>query len=39
LRPIARLGRLPLVNQLVEPLYRLVARHRHRLSRLLGSAG
>lgn len=39
LRPIARLGRLPLVNPLVEPLYRLVARHRHRLSRLLRSAG
>lgn len=36
LRPIARLGRLPVVNLLVEPLYRLVARHRHRLSRILG---
>jgi predicted DCC family thiol-disulfide oxidoreductase YuxK len=38
LRPIARLGRLPVVNRLVEPLYRLVARHRHRLSRLLPPA-
>lgn len=35
LRPIAALGRLPIVNRLVEPLYRLVARHRHRLSRLI----
>ena len=39
LRPIARLGRLPVVNGLVEPLYRLIARHRHRLSRLLPPAG
>jgi predicted DCC family thiol-disulfide oxidoreductase YuxK len=38
LRPIARLGRLPVVNRLVEPLYRLIARHRHRLSRLLPPA-
>ena len=35
LRPLAVLGRLPIVNRLVEPLYRLVARHRHRLSRLI----
>ncbi len=35
LRPIAALGRLPIVNRLVDPLYRLVARHRHRLSRLI----
>ncbi|MGH2488097.1 MAG: thiol-disulfide oxidoreductase DCC family protein [Candidatus Limnocylindria bacterium] len=35
LRPIAALGRLPIVNRLVEPLYRLIARHRHRLSRLI----
>lgn len=35
LRPIAVLGRLPIVNRLVEPLYRLVAHHRHRLSRLI----
>jgi hypothetical protein len=27
------------VNGLVEPLYRLIARHRHRLSRLLPPAG
>ena len=39
LRFIARLGRLPVVNRLVEPMYGLVARHRHRLSRLLRSAG
>jgi predicted DCC family thiol-disulfide oxidoreductase YuxK len=39
LRAIARLGRLPVVNGLVEPLYRLIARHRHRLSRLLPPAG
>jgi hypothetical protein len=36
---VARLGRLPVVNRLVEPMYRLVARHRHRLSRLLRPAG
>jgi predicted DCC family thiol-disulfide oxidoreductase YuxK len=35
LKPIARLGRLPLVRHLVEPLYRLMARHRHRLDRFL----
>jgi predicted DCC family thiol-disulfide oxidoreductase YuxK len=35
LRPIAALGRLPVVNRLVDPLYRLVARHRHRLSGLI----
>jgi predicted DCC family thiol-disulfide oxidoreductase YuxK len=35
LRPIAALGRLPIVNRLVDPLYRIVARHRHRLSRLI----
>ena len=39
LRLVARLGRLPVVNHLVEPVYKLVTRHRHRLSRLLGSAG
>jgi predicted DCC family thiol-disulfide oxidoreductase YuxK len=39
LRIFARLGRLPFVNWLVEPMYGFVARHRHRLSRLLGSAG
>jgi predicted DCC family thiol-disulfide oxidoreductase YuxK len=37
LRPFARLGRLPVVNRLVEPMYGLVARHRHRLSRLFRS--
>lgn len=42
LRPFARLGRLPVVRHLVEPMYGLVARHRHRLSRLFrpqGSSG
>jgi predicted DCC family thiol-disulfide oxidoreductase YuxK len=42
LRAFARLGRLPVVRRLVEPMYGLVARHRHRLSRLLrleGSSG
>lgn len=39
LRVFARLGRLPVVSWLVEPMYGFVARHRHRLSRLLGSAG
>jgi predicted DCC family thiol-disulfide oxidoreductase YuxK len=39
LRLVARLGRLPVVDRLVEPMYGLVARHRHRLSRLLRSAG
>jgi hypothetical protein len=27
------------VNRLIEPMYGLVARHRHRLSRWLGSGG
>lgn len=35
LRFVARLGRLPVVNRLVEPMYGLVARHRHRLSRVM----
>lgn len=39
LRIFARLGRLPVVKLLVEPMYGFVARHRHRLSRLLGSEG
>jgi predicted DCC family thiol-disulfide oxidoreductase YuxK len=39
LRLFARLGRLPIVNRLVEPMYGLVARHRHRLSRLFRSGG
>jgi predicted DCC family thiol-disulfide oxidoreductase YuxK len=37
LRIFARLARLPVVNRLVEPMYGLIARHRHRLSRWLGS--
>lgn len=36
LKPIAWLGRLPLVRELVEPAYALVAANRHLLSRLLG---
>jgi predicted DCC family thiol-disulfide oxidoreductase YuxK len=39
LRIFARLGRLPVVNRLVDPMYGLIARHRHRLSRWLGSGG
>lgn len=37
LRPLAVVGRLPLVALLVEPVYRLLARHRNRLGRLLGA--
>ncbi len=36
LRPVAAVGRLPLLRHLVEPGYALVARHRHRLGRLVG---
>jgi predicted DCC family thiol-disulfide oxidoreductase YuxK len=36
LRPVARLARLPFVRPFVEPGYALVARNRHRISRLLG---
>jgi predicted DCC family thiol-disulfide oxidoreductase YuxK len=39
LRPLALLARLPFVHPLVEPVYRLVARNRHRISRLLGDDG
>lgn len=35
LRLVARVGRTPLVHPLVEPLYRAVAGHRHRLGRML----
>ena len=35
LRLFARIGRLPIIEYLVEPMYRLVARHRHTISRLL----
>ncbi|MBA3689598.1 MAG: DUF393 domain-containing protein [Chloroflexi bacterium] len=34
---IAWVGRLPVIAGLVEPAYRLVARNRHRLGRLLGA--
>jgi 3-demethoxyubiquinol 3-hydroxylase len=36
LRPLAFLARLPGLRSLVEPAYALVARNRHRISRLLG---
>jgi predicted DCC family thiol-disulfide oxidoreductase YuxK len=36
LRPLAVAGRLPMVGAGVERLYQLVARNRHRLSRMLG---
>ena len=36
LRPLALIGRLPLLRSLVQPAYDLVAANRHRLSRLLG---
>jgi predicted DCC family thiol-disulfide oxidoreductase YuxK len=36
LRPLAILARLPFVHPFVEPVYRVIARNRHRISRLLG---
>lgn len=36
LRPLGIVARLPLVRILVEPVYAVVARNRHNLSRLLG---
>jgi predicted DCC family thiol-disulfide oxidoreductase YuxK len=36
LRPLAVLARVPFVSPLVEPVYGLVARNRHRISRLFG---
>lgn len=36
LRPISRLARVPLAMTLVDGGYRLLARNRHRLSRLFG---
>jgi len=36
LRPLAVVARLPLIRSLVEPVYSVVARNRHNLSRLLG---
>lgn len=35
----ARLGRLPVIRHLVGPMYGLIARHRHRISRLLRLEG
>lgn len=37
--PLARVGRLPLLARMVEPGYRLFARHRARFSWLAGSFG
>ncbi len=36
LRPFAAIGRLPLLHGLVEPVYGMIARNRHRLGRLVG---
>lgn len=36
LRPLAMIAELPLVRRFVEPLYRLVARNRGRLSQVVG---
>ncbi len=38
LRSLALVGRLPLISALVEPGYRLLARHRDPLGRLVGAA-
>ena len=37
LRPLSRIGRLPLMDRLVEPVYRRIADNRHLLSRMLGA--
>src|SRR4051794_40123936 len=37
LRPIAVAARLPVVRNLVEPAYRLVAANRHRIGRWIGA--
>jgi predicted DCC family thiol-disulfide oxidoreductase YuxK len=37
LRPLSLVAGLPLFDRLVEPVYRLVARNRHLLSRALGA--
>ena len=39
LRPLAVAGRLPLVRWAFEAWYRLIARNRHRLGRILGLEG
>ena len=36
LRPIGLVARLPVIRRLVEPVYEVIARNRHRISRLLG---
>ncbi len=35
-RPLAIVGRLPVIDRVVDATYRAVSAHRHRLSRLLG---
>jgi predicted DCC family thiol-disulfide oxidoreductase YuxK len=37
LRPLSLVARVPLLDRLVEPVYRLVARNRHLLSRAFGA--
>jgi predicted DCC family thiol-disulfide oxidoreductase YuxK len=39
LGPFARIGRLPVIRHLVGPMYGLIARHRHRIGRLLRLEG
>lgn len=39
LRPLGRVGRLPVARHVVEWGYRLIAANRHRLSRLVGDDG
>ena len=39
LRPLALVGRLPVINRSVEPAYRFIANNRHRISRLLRLEG
>lgn len=36
LRPLGLVARLPLIRDLVEPVYAVIAGNRHRISRLLG---
>jgi predicted DCC family thiol-disulfide oxidoreductase YuxK len=38
LRPLALVGRLPIISGMVEPGYRALARNRDRLGRLVGAA-
>jgi predicted DCC family thiol-disulfide oxidoreductase YuxK len=36
MKPLAFVGELPLIGSLVEPTYAVIARNRHRISRLMG---